>query len=550
MTGHCAGCAGRPRSTSGLVLLRSSHAARRPASVTTTCGSPATTAPSSRPSPPGGWPTTRRSTRASRRSPTDAGAAGTENWFVLVNTPPGIRLDAVAEQRRVLDVLAARGVDLRDRVAWSDVITPLQLAARTGAPGGAIYGTSSDGRRAAFLRPGNRGARRGLFLVGGSSHPGGGLPLVSTERPHRRRDGRAVTPRRAVVLVARIAAATAVVPHVARAARRLPPIAPASAPQRLAVVIPARDEATAHRAVARRGRRCRRESTRSSWSTTSRPTRRRPSPRAAGARVVAGQPAPAGWAGKAWALQQGLDAVDGAVGRVARRRHPSVTRPARRARGPSDRRRPRPAHGRRPLRVLDCRAALAAPGAADDARLPRRAARRGGAGSGASPHRQRPVHGRPPRGAAWRQEASAPSPTTPSRTSRWCGRWRQPDSLSATSTRRSCSPCGCTRRRPTRGGGGGARWPFPASTAAAGSSSRSRCWRSPRPRRSGALVARRADLLDVVLLALRPARWSGRPALTRAAGRRTGCRRPPTSSPSPRWSARASDDRGRGGVGV
>ena len=77
-------------------------------------------------------------------------------------------------------MLAARGTDLRERVAWSDVITPLDLAGRTRAPAGAIYGTSSDGRRAAFRRPGNRGARRGLFLVGGSSHPGGGLPLVMT----------------------------------------------------------------------------------------------------------------------------------------------------------------------------------------------------------------------------------------------------------------------------------------------------------------------------------------------------------------------------------
>jgi phytoene dehydrogenase-like protein len=107
-------------------------------------------------------------------------APGTENWFLLVNTPPGIRLDGAAEQRRILDVLARRGIDLRDRATWSDVITPLQLAARTRAPGGAIYGTSSDGRRAAFLRPANRGARDGLFLVGGSSHPGGGLPLVLT----------------------------------------------------------------------------------------------------------------------------------------------------------------------------------------------------------------------------------------------------------------------------------------------------------------------------------------------------------------------------------
>ena len=86
----------------------------------------------------------------------------------------------IGERDRVLGVLAARGVDLRNRLTSSDVITPLQLAGRTGSPAGAIYGTSSDGRRAAFVRPGNRGVRRGLYLVGGSSHPGGGLPLVLT----------------------------------------------------------------------------------------------------------------------------------------------------------------------------------------------------------------------------------------------------------------------------------------------------------------------------------------------------------------------------------
>jgi phytoene dehydrogenase-like protein len=107
-------------------------------------------------------------------------APGTENWFLLVNAPPGIRVDGSTQQRHVLDVLARRGIELRDRADWSEVITPLQLAARTRAPGGAIYGTSSDGRRAAFVRPRNRGARDGLFLVGASSHPGGGLPLVLT----------------------------------------------------------------------------------------------------------------------------------------------------------------------------------------------------------------------------------------------------------------------------------------------------------------------------------------------------------------------------------
>jgi phytoene dehydrogenase-like protein len=30
------------------------------------------------------------------------------------------------------------------------------------------------------VRPANRGSKPRLYLVGGSSHPGGGLPLVTT----------------------------------------------------------------------------------------------------------------------------------------------------------------------------------------------------------------------------------------------------------------------------------------------------------------------------------------------------------------------------------
>jgi phytoene desaturase len=117
-----------------------------------------------------------------------------ESWFVLVNAPrqrdpagpddqPGT-VDwthaGVAEQYadHVLDVLAARGLDVRDRLLWRVVRTPADLEAETGAPGGAIYGTSSNSQRAAFLRPANQSPIPGLFLVGGSSHPGGGLPLV------------------------------------------------------------------------------------------------------------------------------------------------------------------------------------------------------------------------------------------------------------------------------------------------------------------------------------------------------------------------------------
>ena len=115
---------------------------------------------------------------------------GCENWFVLVNVPSfdgtasgedsGAWADGgTAYGDHVLDVLARRGFDLSGRIEHREAITPADIARRYRAVGGAIYGTSSNGRRAAFARPPNRGPRRGLYLVGGSTHPGGGLPLVA-----------------------------------------------------------------------------------------------------------------------------------------------------------------------------------------------------------------------------------------------------------------------------------------------------------------------------------------------------------------------------------
>lgn len=114
--------------------------------------------------------------------------ADSESWFVLVNAPrhePGRGVDwdapglADSYADRVLQVLADRGLDVRDRVRWREVRTPADLGRATGSVGGSIYGTSSNGARAAFLRPANASPLPGLFLVGGSAHPGGGLPLVA-----------------------------------------------------------------------------------------------------------------------------------------------------------------------------------------------------------------------------------------------------------------------------------------------------------------------------------------------------------------------------------
>ncbi|MFF5082729.1 phytoene desaturase family protein [Actinoplanes sp. NPDC000266] len=109
---------------------------------------------------------------------------GSEAWFVLVNAPPhgtgwqstDWRRTGLAEAygEHVLDLLARRGLDVRDRLVFTETRTPADLAASTAAPGGAIYGTAGS-----LMRPVNHGPVKGLYLVGGSVHPGGGLPMVT-----------------------------------------------------------------------------------------------------------------------------------------------------------------------------------------------------------------------------------------------------------------------------------------------------------------------------------------------------------------------------------
>jgi phytoene dehydrogenase-like protein len=100
--------------------------------------------------------------------------ADREAWFALVNAPAtGLDCDEL-EQR----IVARLGVG--DRIEARARRTPADLERETGAVGGAIYGAAPHGRLASLRTPGNavRGVR-GLWRVGGTVHPGGGLPLVA-----------------------------------------------------------------------------------------------------------------------------------------------------------------------------------------------------------------------------------------------------------------------------------------------------------------------------------------------------------------------------------
>jgi phytoene desaturase len=114
---------------------------------------------------------------------------GAQSIFVLVNAPihdstgnAGWNWNDESFNRdyanSIIDQIEAQGISIRDRLEVLEIRTPADLERSVSAPGGAIYGTSSNGAKSAFLRARNRSPLKGLYCVGGSAHPGGGLPLV------------------------------------------------------------------------------------------------------------------------------------------------------------------------------------------------------------------------------------------------------------------------------------------------------------------------------------------------------------------------------------
>lgn len=121
----------------------------------------------------------------SSKTDPDHAPEGAENWFVLVNAPavsPRFDWETAGSPYRdhVLATLARFGYDIRDAIIAEHRITPHDLARCTGGWRGALYGISSNHARNAFRRPHNRSPYlRGLYFCGGTTHPGGGVPLVT-----------------------------------------------------------------------------------------------------------------------------------------------------------------------------------------------------------------------------------------------------------------------------------------------------------------------------------------------------------------------------------
>lgn len=117
--------------------------------------------------------------------------ADSSNLFILVNAPSLPGSQDWQEARRAYPEIIKKKLeqsglaDLTASVEAQEILTPEDFYIKYRSNRGSIYGTSSNSRLAAFLRPRNKvKGVGGLYMAGGSNHPGGGIPLVILSAMH------------------------------------------------------------------------------------------------------------------------------------------------------------------------------------------------------------------------------------------------------------------------------------------------------------------------------------------------------------------------------
>jgi 1-hydroxycarotenoid 3,4-desaturase len=109
-----------------------------------------------------------------------------ERFLALINAPPRgddptfNAPEPDACQTMIQAVLARNGVRLQPGPHPPRMMTPRTFETAYPGSGGGLYGSATHGAMASFRRPGARTRIPGLYCVGGSVHPGAGVPMAAT----------------------------------------------------------------------------------------------------------------------------------------------------------------------------------------------------------------------------------------------------------------------------------------------------------------------------------------------------------------------------------
>lgn len=106
-----------------------------------------------------------------------------ENWFLFVTVPndQGQNWDELVFRTRkniFEKVNRMLKTDIEKHIQFEELLTPPMIKENYSSPFGAVYGNSSDDKFASFFRHSNFSKNiSGLYFVGGSVHPGAGIPM-------------------------------------------------------------------------------------------------------------------------------------------------------------------------------------------------------------------------------------------------------------------------------------------------------------------------------------------------------------------------------------